>query len=355
MEVTLMQKANITWNSKQINKMVGNGSLRFDNVIQRGYAWDVKRKSLFIHSLLGNYPVPPFYVVKTDETFKSGNKTVSVYDCLDGKQRSSAICGFINGDYALKGDDLEVEYEGDLFNLDGSYFEDLPEDMQDEIMSYSFTFYFFTDITDEEVNEMFRRLNNGKPLTNIELSRVKAADLDTIREIANHTLFTETLTEANRNKYVNEDIVIKSHIILTESEPCLDTKAVRPILENLVLNEDEIDRLNKVFDRVYKVHSLILADETDKTLNKKIAKKLVTRSHLISLVPIIDRSISEGVSTENMVEFVQIFFDGSPTMNELYNANCHDGANHTARVMARLEAVAEEYEDWKADNKIKTA
>lgn len=350
-----MVKANINWTAKQIAKMVQNGALTFDNVVQRGLAWDAKRKSLLIMSVLEGYPIPPFYTIKTDKKVKAGSREVSVYDCLDGKQRCNTIKEFINNEFALKGDDLEVEFDNDVIDLEGSYFDDLPEEMQDTIKDTGFTFFFFTDITDEEINEMFRRLNNGKPLTNIELSRVKAVDLDTIRQIASHDLFMETLTKNNINKYVNEDIVIKSHIVMTSTEPCLDTKAVRPVLESLQLEEADVDRLNDVFDRVYDIHQIILEDDTDKKLSKKIAKKLVTRTHLISLTPIINKSITDGVSEEDMAEFLMEFLSGSPTTSKKYNDNVRDGSNHTPQVKARLDAVAYAYKKWKENNNISVA
>ena len=45
-----MTKANISWNINQIVKGMANGTIRFDNAIQRGYVWDKKRASLLIDS-----------------------------------------------------------------------------------------------------------------------------------------------------------------------------------------------------------------------------------------------------------------------------------------------------------------
>ena len=59
-----LNKANITWSCKQIAKMAGNGTFTFDNIIQRSYVWEQKRKSNLIHSLIEGFPVPPFYEKK---------------------------------------------------------------------------------------------------------------------------------------------------------------------------------------------------------------------------------------------------------------------------------------------------
>ena len=48
----MLKKASISWNVKQINKMINNGNITFDNAVQRGFEWDKKRMSLLIHSLI---------------------------------------------------------------------------------------------------------------------------------------------------------------------------------------------------------------------------------------------------------------------------------------------------------------
>ena len=73
----MLKRANINWNARQLAKMAEKGTIRFDNAVQRGYVWDVKRKSLLIHSMLIGYPIPPFYASKKGD----------YYDMLDGKQQ----------------------------------------------------------------------------------------------------------------------------------------------------------------------------------------------------------------------------------------------------------------------------
>ena len=129
-----LNRANITWNAKQIAKMANNGTLRFDNIIQRSYVWEQTRKSELIHSMIEGYPVPAFYARRVDG---------KVYDFLDGKQRINAIKGFINGEYALMGiANVEVVNDDgttEEMDLNGMKFDDLPEQVQDAIKDYYFT------------------------------------------------------------------------------------------------------------------------------------------------------------------------------------------------------------------------
>lgn len=171
----MLKCANIDWNARKLCKLVKNELIKFDNAVQRGLVWDVERKSLLIHSMLTGYPIPPFYATKDGD----------LYDILDGKQRANTVVDFVNGKFELMGiPEVEVENEDgtvDMVDINTLHFDEMEEALQDELMAYSFTVYYFDGITDDEVSEMFFRLNNGKALSAIELTRVKAKSMQSIR------------------------------------------------------------------------------------------------------------------------------------------------------------------------------
>lgn len=335
-----MTKANITWNAKQVAKMVQNGSLKFDNAVQRGFVWDKKRQTLLIDSILRGYPIPPMYTIKCESVKNEKGKEISVYDCLDGKQRCTTIAQFLNDGFALGEMEL-VEYDnGDETDISGMMFSELDEEFQDRILSYSLTIYYFTEISDDEICEMMARLNNGKSLTAYELSRVKAKDLAGIQEMANHQIFDDISNKG----YACEDIVVKSYAMLYEEEPCLDTKAIRPLVEQMELGEEEMEVLNGCFALIDTARDIILKDDSDPKLNAKIAKKIVTKTHLISLVPVAYDAIYDKKASENeFAEFLQDFFVGEPSKREDYNEACKSGSNHTQNVKIRNDALMEEW------------
>ena len=305
----MLKRMNINWNARQLVKMCMNGSITFDNAIQRGYVWDLKRKSLLIESMIIGYPIPAFYA-KRDES--------KVFDMLDGKQRSEAICGFLNGEYALTG--VADEYEG-------KYFNDLPEEVQDDIISYSLTVYYFEDITDEEVNEMFYRLNNGKPLTAIELTRVKTKSFEKIKQLAAHPIFTDALKESQINRYTNEDIVIKALIMLNVDKPSLKNDFIRPWVTETEITEEMARMASVTLTDIKKAHDLLV----DKG-NIKAAKKLYFRTHLISFIPLALQELPSDVA-----EFAGWFFtpDKGVTQSFVYNTHCSSGANNQTAVEIR--------------------
>ena len=340
----MLKKANISWNARQLTKMIGKESIVFDAAIQRNLVWDNERKSLLIHSMLSGYPIPPMYATKDD----------GVYSMLDGKQRSNAITDYLSGKFTLTGIPEVTLEDGTEIDINGKYFSGLNEELQDALNSYSFTIYYFEDITEDEVSEMFYRLNFGKPLSSVELSRARAKDLKTIQNIGKHELFTTSLTAKAFEKYTHEDLVIKSYIMLTSDNPCLDTKVVRPIMETTEFTKDDIDLMNAVYDRIFNAYKLIIANDSPETgkISKRIAKRLLTRTHMLSTMPMVKKSIEDNVSDEMFTNWVKNFFCGTKSVTKYndYNTRCTSGSGHAENVKVRLKIIEKDYKNFMKQN-----
>lgn len=329
----MLKKATLpSFTAKKLSKFMSEEKVTFDNVVQRNLVWDKKRKSLLIHSMMVGYPIPPFYSARTEQG----------YDFLDGKQRSNAIHEFLTDQFKLESlDDVTLE-DGTIYSPSGKLFSELPDELKEEIQDYGLTIYYFENITQDEIIEMFARLNNGKPLSAIELTRVKAENLEQIKTLAEHNLFCEAMSAKQLNGYKNEDIVIKSAIVMYNENKALDTKYVRPIVENMKFTDEQLKEMNEVFNRIVDVHGNI-----EYKGEKKTAKKVYTMTHLISMSPIVLRSIREGIDIESFTAFINRFF--SPTdktcIDEVYNNSVSAGANKAVMVTNRLNALEASYND----------
>lgn len=338
----MLKKANISWNARQLSKMISKGTITFDNAVQRDFVWDDERKSLLIHSMLEGYPIPPMYAAKDSETKN--------YSMLDGKQRSNAINDFLNGKFTLKNVPEVTLEDGTEVDINGMFFSGLDEEMQDTLSNYSLTIYYFEDITDEQVAELFYRLNNGKALSNIEHIRCTSHSLNTIQKLGSHELFTTSLTEKAFKKYVHEELVIKSYIMLTFDKPCLDKKVVNPTMQNAVLTDEDVNLINSVYDRILNTYKTIIADDSTETgkISKRIAKRVITRTHMLSIMPIVKRSLEENVSDEVFTNWAKNFFCGtkSVTKYEDYNTRCTSGSSSAEVIKVRLKVIKEDYEKF---------
>lgn len=326
--------------------MIDNGSLVFDNAVQRSFVWDKKRMSLLIDSILRDYPIPPFYAVVDGRTVQTPKGMVSVYDCLDGKQRNTTIHKFMNNEFALEGLEPIMTNDGEV-ELNGLTYETLPEELQDTFKSAHLNVYSFENATEEDVIEIMTRLNNGKPLSAIDLTRIKAKDLDGIVRVGQHKLFTTYLSQKAIDGRQQEDIVVKTYVQLMNDAPSLDNKDIKSVYETLEITSELEARLNAIYDLMYDTCECLIGKSvsTKESSYKKVAKKLAMKTHMVSVTKIFDRAVSDGRSVESMASCMEQFFDeGSPSSDENYNAACKDGSNHANNVAARLKALNEQYE-----------
>lgn len=159
-----MIKTTLNWTVKNLKNMYdGKSTLQMDHVIQRQSGqWEGERlkKSLLIHSLLANYPVPPIYCLKEPLDEKNFS-----YSILDGKQRLSAAFDYIDGRYPLDEETPSVVIDDVAYELGGKYFTDLDTECQQELLRFKFTIYGFEDADDDLIEEIFFRLNNSTPLS----------------------------------------------------------------------------------------------------------------------------------------------------------------------------------------------
>lgn len=335
-------KRSLPWSVKQMVSSMIKGTARFDNTVQRTLVWNNEKKSRLIHTAILNLPCPPLYanVYTNPETGKK------VYDFLDGKQRSHAFKEFLNDEFELTEVPVLVFTDGKEFNINGYKFSELPEEVQDMIKNYSLNISTMEDLNEDEVSDLFYILNNGVALTKIEVSRVKAKALDTVRQVASHPLFDTILTEKARAKYTNEDIVIKAFALLfNETGNSLENKDIRPYMERMELDEADIKGMNNLLTIVQDMYIMEMAKNTPEA--KKVAKRITTRTHLISLIPYIHRGYKENRTVEDMVAWVETFFyttNRSTTISEKYNMACKSASNSRDAVCTRDDELNDSYE-----------
>lgn len=125
---------------------------------QRRGVWQQGAKSFFIDTLLREMPVPPIYVRLSQA--KEKNKVIR--EVIDGQQRLTALIDYMRGEYGLS-KSIPAAWSGKKF-------EQLTEDERGRIENYKFAAETFQGISDQEVLEMFSRLNTySVPLNAQEL------------------------------------------------------------------------------------------------------------------------------------------------------------------------------------------
>jgi len=120
------------------------GKLDIRPQYQREFIYGVKESEAVINTVTKDFPLNVMYW----SVRKDGN-----FEVIDGQQRTISICQYVKGD----------------FSFQTLYFDNLPDDKQEQILKYKLTVYQCTG-TDSERLDWFRTINiAGKPLTDQEL------------------------------------------------------------------------------------------------------------------------------------------------------------------------------------------
>lgn len=146
---------------------------------QRPPVWSRSQKQLLIDSVLRGYDIPKFYWRKTG----SGPDR---YDVVDGQQRLRAIFEFHAGEFALQKDSDPIE------GVDPSKlkYADLPDELRLKFDTYSLDVIVLSDTDEDEVREMFLRLQNGTTLKAQERRNAMPGEMRTfIKSLASHSFF----------------------------------------------------------------------------------------------------------------------------------------------------------------------
>ena len=172
-----MNKTKLSWTVANIEKMHKDKKvISFDHPIQRrAEMWTNSQKSLLVHSMLANYPVPNVYVLREDsEQVDDKGKPVFNYYVLDGKQRLTSTLSYIWGEFPLDDNIPDITVDEIVYQIAGKYFCDLDEPVQYEIKRYKFEIIAFEECSDREIEEIFFRLNNSTELTKSQIAKAKS-------------------------------------------------------------------------------------------------------------------------------------------------------------------------------------
>lgn len=338
----IYERKNFPRTSHDFMKMLEKGTVSFDNSVQRKFVWKNtprdNRMSMLIDTMMRGFCVPPMYCNCIYTTPKD-----KVYDFIDGKQRVTTVIKFLNDEFALV-NIPEFETDEGILDLNGRKYSQLPEEFQDSIRTYSFTVNYYENMEQDDVDELFRRLNNGKSLSAIEMTRVTAKSKGQIRRLASHRLFKLALNSNSMASFANEDIAIKSWILLFGDVKSFETKFVRPTMREADISEENSDQILKAFDKMADLYDYLL--EMDSKESNRVIKKIMKKTHLLSLIPIMYKAANENIATEKVASWILNYFGTTKgaTLSDIYNNNASTGSAKPEAVNARHNELTTAFE-----------
>ncbi|MEV0803396.1 DUF262 domain-containing protein [Kribbella sp. NPDC050281] len=110
--------------------------------------WPLIAQSFLIETVLLSYPVPKLSLHQVTDVIS--RKTVK--QVVDGQQRSRALLNFYN-------DDLRLSRSIDYAPAAGKKYSQLSEELQGQFLNYSLSIDLFVGASQDDVREVFRRMN----------------------------------------------------------------------------------------------------------------------------------------------------------------------------------------------------
>lgn len=164
-----------------------NRKLVVNRRYQRKLVWSIEEKAAFIDSILNAYPVPLILLAEGEQDDDT------IYEIIDGMQRLNAIVSFIENEFAVNEEffDLESMAETKLLKDNKIITQRFPimdrKVCAEKIASYILPISSYKSNSEEEIDEVFRRINsNGKHLSRQEIRQAGSVSLfaEAVRKIA---------------------------------------------------------------------------------------------------------------------------------------------------------------------------
>lgn len=147
---------NVQHELESLYSLYKDNRLNTDLDCQREYVWDEARKQGLWDTLLRGCNIPQIHAIQSDWNL----------DIADGKQRLLTCFKILEDEIPLtqKYASPQVKEFLEIIGKNKIFFSELPEKFKIHILRSRLSFAEYINMTDEDVIDLFRKLNSGKPL-----------------------------------------------------------------------------------------------------------------------------------------------------------------------------------------------
>ena len=204
----------------ELYDMYKNNELTISPDYQRLFRWEEEKQSRFVESLILEMPVPPIFVIETDD---------GVYELIDGLQRISSYLHF-RGERLGETEDDFLELHGcDIVkDLNGLTFDNLPKALQIKIKRSFVRMEVIKKESELSLKyHMFKRLNTGgeilsaQEIRNCTIRLLGSKAIDFLEECSKNADFQSVInrvaSDKRKTKY-DQELVLRFFTIKNDIE-----------------------------------------------------------------------------------------------------------------------------------------
>ena len=266
----------------------------FNHPLQRREGqWSRFVQSLLIDSLLREYIVLPVCC----EVTETGLSTI------DGTQRLTTTKSYISNEFSLSKKLKPVIIDGQEYDIAGKKFDKLDEEVQSALLSAEMQVYELREATPEDIREMFKRLNSGKPLNKSNMAAVYLNDERGagIRKIMGHPFWAKTGLTAGDIKADNtRNVACQILMLISDYEYTgFDANNIEKFCA--YLNADTETNMQMI------EHVIDVLDLMNEKIEEKI--KALKKLAIPMAVAAMEQVMGDSDKEDTYIQWLQEFFD----------------------------------------------
>ncbi|MEI7534063.1 MAG: DUF262 domain-containing protein [Verrucomicrobiae bacterium] len=245
------------FNAAFLHHLLAQNKVLLNPAYQRQAVWTRSQQQLLIDSLLNDLDIPKLY-------FREVATGSYEYEVVDGQQRLRAIFDFLENQLSLPRDADQV----DGHEVAGKIFKTLSTELQRKLSNQSLDVVVLSlGYSDENVEDMFQRLQNGTPLNAAEKRRAYPGNMKLIvQKLAKHKVFK--LCAFTNRRFAHEDAGAKIlHLMYQDRITDIKPSSLRKTYE-ANLDITEADPLVKKARAVFQFLVKAFQGETNPELKK---------------------------------------------------------------------------------------
>lgn len=218
----------------ELYDMYKNGELTISPDYQRLFRWEEEKQSRFIESLILEMPVPPIFVIETDD---------GIYELIDGLQRISSYLHFrgerldVDDGESLEMSETDKDVQNDCLrlkgcdivpDLNGLIFDELPKALQIKIKRSFVRMEVIKKESETALKyHMFKRLNTGgellsaQEIRNCTIRLLGAEGMNFLEECCRNADFINVIKRIGKDKFkirYDQELVLRFFAIKNDIE-----------------------------------------------------------------------------------------------------------------------------------------
>lgn len=299
---------------------VNKGKFDFNHPLQRKSGiWNRQSMSLLIDSAIRLYPIYPALVEETEN---------GKYAVIDGKQRLTIFASYVNNEFALSKKLSPVVIDGVTYELAGKHYKKLDEAVKERLNIRELQLYIMRDATEEDIREIFARINSSKGLTNTQ--RRTTIENEEFRKVVysltSHPIFEKVLSPAQRKKDLDRDIIRQTLMLISTDKEHDYTSFKNVDINNFIaIYQENID--------MSKIETLKTALDN---LDKNFDELKIKSSSLPMILFAFYRVIKDKKSFSRLSDKIRDFIATYDT-NEDYKQYCIQATSSSTNVRGRFD------------------